>query len=951
MAGNVFRFDPPPPPPPLHAPIPAQGDQPPRRTQAMLMACVLASWPTGLEYQPIQRIRLAPIPAQGDQPPRRTQAGLYAGLIAWLPPDPQPAQRPLTVAPLTLTYGDQPPRRTQAGLYAVLQTWLPPDPQPVQRIRLAPIPAQGDQPPRRTQAGLYAVLQTWLPPDPQPVQRPLTVAPLTLTYGDQPPRQHPADLYATLQTWLPPDPQPVQRPLTVAPLTLTYGQQPPRHTIDLVSTRIAWLPPDPRPAQRPLTVAPLTLTYGDQPPRRTQAGLYAVLQTWLPPDPQPAQRPPAMIPPTPSSLLTNLAGYWPLDEASGNALDSLSLNDLADNNTVGAAAGKVNGARSFAAASLQYFSHASNSTFQTGDVDFTLTAWVKLSSKPGTMEIVGKRGGGAGSLEYYLRYDGVGDRFNFEVSPNGSTPVTNVVANTLGSPVVGVWYFVACWHDSVNNQLGISVNAGAADTTSFSSGVFAGTSAFKIGATADSGTNEYWDGLIDEVGFWKNRVLSASDLSTLYNGDAGLAYPFSGSPAAGPPSFSANLVSTQIAWLSPDPQPAQRIRLAPIPAQGDQPPRRTQAGLYAGLIAWLPPDPQPVQRPLTLAPLTLTYGDQPPRFSTVGLCATLRAWLPPDPQPVQRPLTLAPLTLTYGDQPPLRSGASGFYAILAAWLPPDQAVFYPAKVVQPSPAADVPPSLQARLLVRLALAWLPDPQPVQRPLTLAPLTLTYGDQPPRRTIDLVSTRIAWLPPDPQPAQRPLTVAPLTLTYGDQPPRRAPVVPRGVLFSWEAALWHYCPSVETFVSGAPAKTTKRLRPTKGSLDVVLPLVAGSLDVTLSATKGSLDTVLPLAYGRSDVSAIENRGCEYGEDVTVPWTLVTGEDITAMTLEAQLLDDEGGTVLGSASITKLTTTQAEFRFASAETAHDTITHWRVRRTDVGSRAVLTKGRWTIGGEHAV
>ena len=36
--------------------------------------------------------------------------------------------------------------------------------------------------------------------------------------------------------------------------------------------------------------------------------------------------------------------------------------------------------------------------------------------------------------------------------------------------------------------------------------------------------SRYWDGLIDEVGFWK-RILTAQEKTNLYNAGAGLAYP------------------------------------------------------------------------------------------------------------------------------------------------------------------------------------------------------------------------------------------------------------------------------------------------------------------------------------------------------------------------------------------------------------------------------------------
>lgn len=163
---------------------------------------------------PQQPRRFVPIPAQGDQPPRYSPRSLYALVESWRPPDPQPQQRPLTVAPLSLTYGQQPPRYSTAGLNAVVETWRPPDPQPQQRRPTVPIPAQGDQPPRYSPVQLYSLVGLWRPPDPQPWQRPVT-APIPTAPPppppDNPPRYTTAALTSLVASWRPPDPAPQQR--------------------------------------------------------------------------------------------------------------------------------------------------------------------------------------------------------------------------------------------------------------------------------------------------------------------------------------------------------------------------------------------------------------------------------------------------------------------------------------------------------------------------------------------------------------------------------------------------------------------------------------------------------------------------------------------------------------------------------------------------------------------
>jgi hypothetical protein len=233
--------------------------------------------------------------------------------------------------------------------------------------------------------------------------------------------------------------------------------------------------------------------------------------------------------------------------------------------------------------------------------------------------------------------------------------------------------------------------------------------------------------------------------------------------------------------------------------------------------SWNPPDPQPYQRPLTVAPLTLTYGDQPPRSSGVNFATTIAAWTPPDPQPRQLPLTIAPLTFIYGDQPPRYSRVTA-RTIVSAWEPPDPQPqrTLPTQIV----SVDQPPrSSTVNFTVALRSWTPPDPQPPRDLKNFAPLTLTYGDQPPFKRPDLLPISLWQI--DPQPQQRivyyPITpvivaaqvpfvrlsasilaswdaqaptiqqrpgFAPLTLAYGDQPPRMSLVTPRVIVQAWE-----------------------------------------------------------------------------------------------------------------------------------------------------------------------
>ncbi len=233
------------------------------------------------------------------------------------------------------------------------------------------------------------------------------------------------------------------------------------------------------------------------------------------------------------AILNNLISHWPLNEASGNAIDVHGGINLTDKNTVGIGTIGGQAARDFESGNLEYFETPDNASLSMGDIDFTLCIEVEFESVPGTSSVaslMAKRNAYISSLEYYLRYAGDVGAFNLQVSADGGfTTFGNATASTFGAATAGVKYIVMAWHDSANNQLGISVN-GVENVASYSSGLPNGTAYFAIGATVEgtSGNNtvsEYFDGRARRASVWK-RVLSPTERTFMYNGGAGRAYPF-----------------------------------------------------------------------------------------------------------------------------------------------------------------------------------------------------------------------------------------------------------------------------------------------------------------------------------------------------------------------------------------------------------------------------------------
>lgn len=229
------------------------------------------------------------------------------------------------------------------------------------------------------------------------------------------------------------------------------------------------------------------------------------------------------------ALKDDLISVWELSEASGNALDAHSSNTLTETSgTIAATSGPagLDGARDFEYDDGEYFALADNTDLSASDIDLTWALWIKkesdASDRDNQMCLFGKWGDGVGGGYEYSLFYVQGSYLVWQVSSTGSPgDIVAVNATNQGALSNGVWYHVVCWHDSVNNQLGISVNAGTPNTTSHSAGVADDDTTFRLG----SAPGDYdWDGLIAQAALWKGRVLTSDERTELYAGGDGLPY-------------------------------------------------------------------------------------------------------------------------------------------------------------------------------------------------------------------------------------------------------------------------------------------------------------------------------------------------------------------------------------------------------------------------------------------
>src|SRR3990167_4251430 len=153
------------------------------------------------------------------------------------------------------------------------------------------------------------------------------------------------------------------------------------------------------------------------------------------------------------ALTDDLIAYFKLDEASGNAEDIHSTNDLTDTNTVTNTTGKISGARQFTSANTEYFTLADNAAMSVSNADFTFAGWVYLDSVGVVHGLLSKWAAGT-DREYYLRINA--DNTVDWIIGTGAATSNSVNATNFGALSVNTWYYIIADHDATGNTIGIS---------------------------------------------------------------------------------------------------------------------------------------------------------------------------------------------------------------------------------------------------------------------------------------------------------------------------------------------------------------------------------------------------------------------------------------------------------------------------------------------------------------
>ena len=204
------------------------------------------------------------------------------------------------------------------------------------------------------------------------------------------------------------------------------------------------------------------------------------------------------------------------------------------------------------AASSQSLVNTTSTLIQIGNYDFTGCCWVYSDAFGGVNRDIMTLWdiSTAGLFGFTLHYASGTNRFTVTMYDN---PVWDRTATAANAPSTATWYFLAFRYVASTGIVTLHVNAETPVTATGSGTSTGGTQPlnpsqvpFRIGAVDNSGApwaSSFWNGRIDQVGFWQSvpgsgGALSNAQLLAIYNGGRGLRYP----------DLPASLKTTLVDW-------------------------------------------------------------------------------------------------------------------------------------------------------------------------------------------------------------------------------------------------------------------------------------------------------------------------------------------------------------------------------------------------------------------
>lgn len=224
-------------------------------------------------------------------------------------------------------------------------------------------------------------------------------------------------------------------------------------------------------------------------------------------------------------LQTNCTAFWEFEstswtDATGNGTT------LSDVGTPTSVAGKVGNAASVGN-SVNALTAASNANIISGTGSLSVACWINSPSAPGNITIFfNKRLGTFGNDEWGFGTNFSGsNRWCFSRYNTSSTAFTALAAAGSGDFATG-WHHLVGTYDGATKAVALYLDGAATG----SGATLTGTAGSSASATLGIGRNGAGTPLaqnpllVDQAGIWLGRVLSAGDVTALYNGGSGLTW-------------------------------------------------------------------------------------------------------------------------------------------------------------------------------------------------------------------------------------------------------------------------------------------------------------------------------------------------------------------------------------------------------------------------------------------
>lgn len=218
------------------------------------------------------------------------------------------------------------------------------------------------------------------------------------------------------------------------------------------------------------------------------------------------------------SLNVDLIDYYAFEDGSGAvATGSLGKYDMDLTNTPAFVTGKIGDGINLSKGNSEW-GNTSNISEVYGTKNWSVNVWTYLNTidnvDPGAIFKIGRDDAGGGVQQECMLVDELDTAFGYWylACPNNANAQANISSNNS----VGQWMMMTAVYDGSDTYLYIN-NSLVAKQSNFIN-MTAGQ--LWIGKTV---WNTYYDGIIDELGYW-NRTLTEAEITQLYNGGAGITF-------------------------------------------------------------------------------------------------------------------------------------------------------------------------------------------------------------------------------------------------------------------------------------------------------------------------------------------------------------------------------------------------------------------------------------------